>query len=133
VQLFTAIDRFCGNPGRAVQARLLEVAEKKAPATLSLKVGAQVILTKNMPELGLVNGSRGVVRGFRGDDTGSARASTECAMVEFAASRMVLVRPQSVYLPGGGKAALVRTTLPLNLAWALTVHKSQVCARRCVA
>jgi hypothetical protein len=32
---------------------------------LPLKMGAQVLLTKNMPEMRLVNGSRGIVLGFR--------------------------------------------------------------------
>jgi ATP-dependent DNA helicase PIF1 len=38
--------------------------EQKSPSTLQLKVGAQVMLTKNMPEFHLVNGSRGVVQSF---------------------------------------------------------------------
>lgn len=41
---------------------VLGMADKMAAAVLPLRVGAQVMLTRNMPELGLVNGSRGVVK-----------------------------------------------------------------------
>ena len=134
MHLFQAVDRFRGNPNADGRKHLLEAAEKKAPAALSLKVGAQVILTRNMPEFGLVNGSRGIVRQFQEADAAGAqgvpRASFECALVDFTSGQSVLVRPQSVFLPGRGKTALVRVALPLKLAWALTVHKSQV--RECV-
>ena len=35
--------------------------KNNSPAVLEVKEGAQVVLLKNMPDLGLVNGSRGVV------------------------------------------------------------------------
>ena len=51
-------------------AAVLDALRKNcaAPQTLSLKLGAQVVLIKNVDDA-LVNGSRGVVRGFvtRGD------------------------------------------------------------------
>merc|ERR1719356_1491567 len=46
------------------RARLLDLLEKQAPAVLQLKVGAQVLVTKNLHDLGLVNGSRGVIDGW---------------------------------------------------------------------
>ena len=60
---FEAVDtgRRRGGSGRAAQ-------ELRGAASLSLKLGAQVVLIKNVDDA-LVNGSRGVVRGFvtRGD------------------------------------------------------------------
>ena len=48
--------------------------EKKAAQELRLKVGAQVLLTRNWPEKGLVNGSRGVVVGFGSSAAGGGGA-----------------------------------------------------------
>jgi ATP-dependent DNA helicase PIF1 len=60
---FDAIDAFRG--GQPSDPRqLMASVEKKAPQRLCLKLGAQVILTRNMPEHKLVNGSRGAVVGF---------------------------------------------------------------------
>ena len=103
--------------------------KSNAPPTLRLKVGAQVILLKNMPDLGLVNGSRGVVKSFAPTDVviKELRLSQfPCPVVEFANGVVHRVAPVSGWYPANSSnAALVRTQLPLRLAWALTVHKSQ--------
>jgi len=49
---------------RRLRACELVSSSSQVASTLSLKVGAQVMLTKNMAEWGLVNGSRGVVVDF---------------------------------------------------------------------
>jgi len=87
-----------------------------APRTLSLKVGAQVMLLKNVSVgEGLVNGARGVVTAFGADGFPVVRwasgASRGVGRVRWAA--------------GAGGATLWRAQLPLALAWAFSVHKAQ--------
>lgn len=74
-QSFEAVDSPMPDPDlppRAQQAALAKLEANGpremvavAPASLQLRVGAQVMLTKNMFDHGLVNGSRGQVVGFK--------------------------------------------------------------------
>ena len=110
------------------------------PKKLELRVGAQVMLTKNI-EFGdsvdrLVNGSRGVVKRFVPLDELSTRLKPEdrelvktlggqAPEVLFSNGRTHVCIPEAfektVYMTGVCKRAQV----PLKLAWALTIHKSQ--------
>ncbi|GJE90946.1 ATP-dependent DNA helicase PIF1 [Phanerochaete sordida] len=127
-----------------------------APGKLTLKLGAQVMLIKNMDEMN-VNGSMGTIVEFvepnqylqNPDDpyvastkpgskpNSAAPASKEpkktAAMgmkwpvVEFTnPKRKMLIQPESwkVELPDG-EVQISRTQLPLILAWAMSIHKSQ--------
>ena len=133
VVAFRAADVFKGAPAADVQQRLRESVEKKAVGILHLKLGAQVILSTNMPEQRLVNGSRGVVRAFADAKVqGSTRqvhlqgrhGRYICPVVEFDSGQHLVLHPSS-FFQGGQGGAVVRTALPLKLAWALTVHKSR--------
>jgi ATP-dependent DNA helicase PIF1 len=70
VQVYHARDSFSYHAeateagSRRLRACELVSGSSQVASTLSLKVGAQVMLTKNMAEWGLVNGSRGVVVDF---------------------------------------------------------------------
>ena len=121
------------------------------PERVEIKVGAQVMLTKNMDE-NLVNGSRGVVKSFVTKETiiqaledrialepdANLRKRIETQLettrnsnvppvpvVLFACGATMTCAPvefeHSIYMMG----KLKRVQVPLKLAYALSVHKSQ--------
>jgi hypothetical protein len=114
-----------------------------APAKLRMCVGAQVMLLRNLePATGLVNGSRGVVVRFvpvGGLGLGMVRTvgaidpsalrqwpGTMIPVVRFVDGRELAVPPARFSSIVHGAGECTRFQLPLKLAWAVTVHKSQV-------
>ncbi|XP_049848242.1 ATP-dependent DNA helicase PIF1-like [Schistocerca gregaria] len=98
-----------------------------APAELVLKIGAQVILLKNLVEGELVNGSRGVVLGFRPQTEGADKKllSTFYPIVEFENHKTKLIVPDRFSIKVGNEEVATREQVPLTLAWALSIHKAQ--------
>lgn len=88
-----------------------------APATLRLKEGALVMAVKNALDRRFVNGSLGKVIDFE--------PGTEYPIVEFKSGRVVSMQPDTWELRDGEKKRASITQIPLRLAWAITVHKSQ--------
>lgn len=84
---------------------------------LALKQGSLVMAIKNSSERKYVNGSIGTVQRF--DET------TGYPIVEFQNGRIVLMQPDSWELRDGDKKRAGLSQIPLRLAWAITVHKSQ--------
>ena len=88
-----------------------------SPEILSLKVGAEVMFTKNNQKEGFVNGTLGTVVDFRGGD--------KHPLVRLRNNKMILVEPMEWSVEENGKIRAKISQIPLRLAWAITVHKSQ--------
>ncbi|KAI2667431.1 ATP-dependent DNA helicase PIF1 [Labeo rohita] len=107
---------------------LFQTIDAQSPVSrlLQLKVGAQVMLTKNLDvQRGLVNGARGVVVDFQPGNQGLPRVRFLCGAVE------VMKRERWMFKASGG-LYLSRQQLPLKLAWAISIHKSQGMTLDCV-
>ncbi|XP_038179827.1 ATP-dependent DNA helicase PIF1 [Arvicola amphibius] len=93
---------------------------------LQLKLGAQVMLVKNLSvSRGLVNGARGVVVGFESEGRGLPQVRFLCGVTE-----VIRTDRWTVQVTGG--QFLSRQQLPLQLAWAMSIHKSQGMSLDCV-
>lgn len=119
-------ERLAAIPGRARQFRMtgrgpdILVAALKhgclSPETLSLKTGARVIFTKNKPDGSFVNGTLGEVEGFAEDGTPVVRAFN---------GRRIWAEPMEWTISDGSRVLAKIEQIPLRLAWAITIHKSQ--------
>lgn len=101
--------------GVAITDRL--IAGCLAPEQLELKKGAQVMFIANNPKDNYVNGTRGTVVNFTNQDG--------YPVVETFDDRIIVAKPFSWKLQDGDKVRAEIAQVPLRLAWAITVHKSQ--------
>lgn len=88
-----------------------------SPENLELKIGAVVMCTKNNPKERFVNGTLGTVAGFE-EFTGQPIIKTRNG-------RNIAIAPMDWTVEENGKIRAQITQIPLRLAWAMTVHKSQ--------
>lgn len=112
-------------PGEAMEfemhtkgkAHLVEALKKGilAPETLRLKEGAVVMFVKNNFDAGYVNGTLGVVEDLSG----------EAPIVKTFLGDRIPVLPATWVVEEHDKVLAQVEQLPLRLAWAITVHKSQ--------
>lgn len=88
-----------------------------SPSTLTLKEGAVVMCTKNNPGGQYVNGTLGKVIGFV---SGSGEP-----IIETHDGRELTIVATDWALEENGKIRAKVSQIPLRLAWAITIHKSQ--------
>lgn len=88
-----------------------------SPEVLALKKDALIICTKNNKDKGYVNGTTGVVVDFE--------RGTRYPIIETKQGNRIVVEPVSWEIEEDGKIKASITQIPLRLAWAITIHKSQ--------
>jgi ATP-dependent exoDNAse (exonuclease V) alpha subunit len=86
-----------------------------APVELTLAIGAEVMFVANDFAKGYANGTRGQVVDFNKDQP----------IVRLQSGREISVEPHDWNLMEDDKVRATATQLPLRLAWAITIHKSQ--------
>ena len=93
----------------------------RAPEELTLKKHAKVMFVKNNFDMGYINGSLGEVIGFEEvDDYGIL------PKVKLTDGTVLLVEPETWSVDNdSGKTIASFSQIPLRLAWAITIHKSQ--------
>ncbi|RXG60294.1 ATP-dependent DNA helicase PIF1 [Armadillidium vulgare] len=118
---------------------------------LHLKVGAQVMLMKNLDvSQGLVNGARGVVTGFLEQvmmlyvaifpaDSSLLKCVTIFSLslsglpiVKFTSGMVKELGHEKWSIKARGGLVVTRRQIPLKLAWAFSIHKSQGMTLDCV-
>ncbi len=88
-----------------------------SPENLELKEGAVVMCTKNNPKERFANGTLGRIIGFE--------EFNNYPIIKTQGGREIVVTPMDWAVEENGKIRAQITQIPLRLAWAITVHKSQ--------
>ncbi|KAM7107151.1 ATP-dependent DNA helicase PIF1 [Ciconia maguari] len=107
---------------------LVKLIDAQCPVggRVELKLGAQVMLAKNLDlSQGLVNGARGVVVGFESEQRGLPKVRFLCGVTQ-------VIKMEKWVFKGPSGVHLSRQQLPLKLAWAISIHKSQGMSLDCV-
>ncbi|MCC2667191.1 MAG: hypothetical protein K0S63_1107 [Gammaproteobacteria bacterium] len=89
-----------------------------APERLKLKIGAEVMFIKNDTSGKYVNGTRCIVVGFD-------KSEESWPIVKTYHHKMIVAYPEEWKYEDNGAVHAMLTQVPLRLAWAITIHKSQ--------
>lgn len=103
------------NPSGITESKAIEESDKSGryDPSLRLRIGAQVMVTANLDiEKGIANGTRGVVRDI----------DVDWVMIELKDGSLYKVRKYTFETSHG---SIGIRQMPLILAWAITIHKSQ--------
>lgn len=84
---------------------------------LKLKIGAEVMFIKNDPSGRFVNGTRCIVVGFDKNEG--------WPVVKTYSKDIIIASPEEWKYEENGNVRATITQVPLRLAWAITIHKSQ--------
>ena len=88
-----------------------------SPEVLRLKKDAVVMCTKNNPQAGFANGTLGKVFGFE--------SGTRYPIIETNDGKRITIMQMEWVVEEDGKVKARISQIPLRLAWAITIHKSQ--------
>lgn len=88
-----------------------------SPDRLDLKIGATVMCTKNNTQKGFVNGTTGTIMRFE--------AGSKYPIIRTSDGEELTIEPMDWSIEEDGKIKASITQVPLRLAWAITIHKSQ--------
>jgi len=120
--VFEARDKIFDYPDQySVEQLKKKYMDKKVEEKIHLKLDAQVVLIRNIDvPRKLVNGTRGVIVGFEEENLKSTRPiiKWDCGIEEPLDTQEFVYRNPHL-------GTICREQIPLKLAWALTVHKSQ--------
>ena len=100
--------------------KLVEGLKKSclAQEVLKLKIGAEVIFIRNDNQARYVNGTRCVVVGFE-------KSADAWPIVKTHDGKIIIANAESWKYQDNGYVRASLTQVPLRLAWAITIHKSQ--------
>lgn len=118
----TALEKLAGDPRfftmtTSGSKRRIEVFKRGllVPEKLALKKGAVVMFVKNDPQGAYANGTLGKVTGYK----------NRYPVVKTYTGKSITVEPVTWSITENEKTKAEITQIPLRLAWAITIHKSQ--------
>lgn len=86
---------------------------------IELCIGAQIMFKKNMPDLEVVNGTKGIITGFE------VIANKVLPIVTLLNGMILTVTLQEFKYSVKNEFEIIKTQIPVKLAWATTIHASQ--------